>query len=256
MKKVVIYLWLPVVIVAAAILLTASSTAFYFPPALTVLEETVQIWVPEGFVKNVIPSLTRLLLGFGIALVVGVGMGIFLGAFRRVEHAGRPLIDMIRAIPGVALLPVAMMFLGPGEAMKVSLIAFAACWPIMLNTIEGVRSIDPVLRNVTQTFHITPFHRFRYVYLPAALPQVFAGGRIALAIAVAVMVAVEMFGTPGGIGYFIRESQQLFQIVAMWSGLLVLGVFGYLVNVLYRLVEHRVLRWHTRMNRLVKSNGA
>jgi len=127
-------------------------------------------------------------------------------------------------------------------------------WPILLNTIEGVRSIDPTLRSVMATFRITRRDRFQHVFLPQAMPQVFAGARIGLAISIAVMVVVEMFGTPGGIGYFIRHAQQTFRVVDMWTGLVILGIFGYLLNILFRILERRVLHWYHAM--IAQAQGA
>lgn len=256
MSSLVWHLWLPVLIVVVLIVVTAGSTEFYFPAASQVFADTWQIWVVGGgFTTDVIPSLTRLVTGFAIAVVIGVVLGVILGVAVPVEDAARPLIEVIRSVPGVALLPLAMMFLGPGETMKVVLISFTAMWPILLNTIDGVRRIDPAQRAVMRSFNIRTMDRFRFVYLPTALPQVFAGARISLAIAVAVMVAVEMFGTPGGIGYFIRHAQQTFKVTDMWTGMLVLGIFGYVLNIVFRLVEARVLRWHTRMNKQMQGES-
>lgn len=247
-------IWLPLLVVAGVWVATAGSTAFYFPPASRVVGATADIWFWEGVRTELVPSLVRLVTGYAIAMVVGVGLGVVLGLLRPVESATRPLVEMIRAIPGVALLPIAMMFFGTGETMKVTMIAFVAMWPIFLNTIEGVRSADPVLVATARVYRLSAGDRFRFLFLPAALPQVFAGARIALAIAVAVMVAVEMFGTPGGLGYFIRDGQQTFRIAEMWSGLVILGLFGYTLNLVFRLVERRVLRWNHR--RIAHAKGS
>lgn len=239
-------LWLPVVAFVLVWVISAGSTSFYFPPASRVAEVTVNTWFWEGIRTEMVPSLVRLVIGYGLAVVVGVALGVALGILRPLESATRPVVETVRAVPGVALLPIAMMFFGTGEVMKITMIAFISLWPIFLNTVEGVRSIDPTLTSVVRVYRLSPFATFRFVYLPAALPQIFAGARIALAIAVAVMVAVEMFGTPGGLGYFIRNAQQTFRIAEMWSGLLMLGIFGYLLNIAFRLLEHRVLRWNYR----------
>lgn len=247
--------WLPVTVLAVIWVLSAQSTSFYFPPAENVFKKTAQVWFPDALVTDLLPSLTRLAIGFAIAVVLGILLGVILGLMPPAEVAMRPLTETARAIPGVALLPISMMFFGTGESMKLVMIIFISMWPIVLNTIEGVRSVDPALRNVMDSFRITPMDRFRNVYLPAAMPQIFSGARIALAIAVAVMVAVEMYGTPGGIGYFIRNAQQTFRIVDMWTGLVILGLFGYLLNVVFRILEDRILRWHKRMIKHVQGES-
>lgn len=248
LKYVAWHAWLPVVIVVIAMIVTSLSTNLYFPPLTEVFAETWQRWVlGGGFVEDFLPSLWRLLGGFAIAVVVGILAGTVLGLVKPLEVALRPLTEAARAVPGAALLPLAMMFFGTGEAMKVVMIAFISVWPVMLNTIDGVRSVDPALRNVMRSYRLTRMDQFRFGFLPQATPQVFAGARISLAISIAVMVVVEMFGTPGGIGYFIRHSQSTFKIVDMWTGLLVLIIFGYLINLIFRVLETRILSWHHRM---------
>lgn len=240
--------WLPVAVIALLWITTANSNSFYVPALSDILVETWEIWIVDGGITtNLVPSLIRLVIGFLIAVVLGVGIGSLLGLIRPLETAVRPLTDAARTVPGAALLPIFIMFFGLGEPMKVAMIAFISMWPIMLNTIEGVRSIDPTLKSVMSTFRISKRDRFFHFFLPQASPQVFAGARIGLGISIAVMVVVEMFGTPGGIGYFIRHSQMTFKVTDMWTGLVILGIFGYLINVLYRVFEKRVLGWYHGM---------
>lgn len=242
------HLWLPIVLLILWFAISANWNSVYFPSLAQILSETWNVWFANnGLAENLVPSLLRLMLGFSIAVVAGVLLGTFFGLLPRAETAFRPLVETLRAVPGAALLPIALMFFGTGETMKLFLIAFASMWPIMLNTIEGVRSIHPTLGLVVETFRISPWDRFIKVYLPAAAPQVFAGSRVALSIGVAVMVVVEMFGTPGGIGYYIRNSQSNFMVLEMWTGLIVLGLFGYVLNALFRIIERRILKWHHTM---------
>jgi ABC-type nitrate/sulfonate/bicarbonate transport system permease component len=242
------HLWLPVALVAAWLLVSSQLHSTYFPPLTAILAETWDVWVgANGLLVNLWPSFLRLMVGFILAMVAGVFLGTLFGLMPRLETAFRPLTEAFRAVPGAALLPIALMFFGTGEGMKIFLIAFASMWPIMLNTIEGVRSIHPTLGLMVRTFRVKPLDRFTHVYLPAAAPQVFAGSRIALGIGVAVMVVVEMFGTPGGVGYYIRHSQANFQVLEMWTGMVVLGIFGYALNALFRTAEKRILNWHHSM---------
>lgn len=249
------FAWLPIVVVVLLLVLTPLSTSFYFPSAQKVFGQTAETWFFDGIITDLMPSLIRLVIGFGLAVVIGAALGVLLGISKTTEAASRPLTEIVRAVPGVALLPIAMMFFGTGETMKLVLIVFISMWPIVLNTIEGVRSVEPTLHSVRASFRLKPYYNLRYVYLPAAMPQIFAGARTALAIAIAVMVAVEMFGTPGGLGYFIRDAQQTFKIADMWSGLLILGVFGYLLNIGFRALEKSVLRWHHRMVKHVQGGS-
>lgn len=247
--------WLPVLAFVVLWVVSDASTSFYLPPVGDVLVKTWEVWfIDGGLVTDLWPSFVRLALGFFIAVVLGVALGTLLGLVRPLESALRPLTDAARTIPGAALLPIAMMFFGLGQEMKLAMIAFISMWPILLNTMEGVRSIDPTLRSVMATFRLSRRDRLTQVFLPQAAPQVFAGARISLEISIAVMIVVEMFGTPGGIGYFIRHAQQTFRVVDMWTGLVILGIFGYLINVLYRLFEKRVLHWYHAM--IAQTQGA
>ncbi|HLS76950.1 MAG TPA: ABC transporter permease [Nocardia sp.] len=241
-------MWLPVVVVIACLVVTADSTSFYFPSFAEIFERTGELWFFDGIVENVVPSLLRILIGFAIALVVGIVGGIVLGLLPRFEQAVRPILEFLRATPGVALMPIAIIFLGIGDTMKIFLIALASMWPILLNTIDGVRSVEPVLLRMAASYRLPMKTRIRYIYVPNAAPQIFAGARLALTIATVVMVVTEMIGSPGGIGYFILDSQRSFNILNMWSGIVVLGVLGYLLNFGARLVEGRVLDWHNKKN--------
>lgn len=240
-------LWLPALLIAIWWIASSSSTNLYFPPLSDILADFPETWFWEGIREEIVPSLIRLGAGFGIAVLAGVGLGMLLGMVSWLEEAVRPLVEFLRATPGVALLPVMMLFLGLGTSMKIGMIALVATWPILLNTIDGVRSVEPVLRQVAASYRLGRLNRIRFVVLPTAAPQIFAGARTALAISVVAMVISEMVGTPGGIGYFVLDAQRSFATVPMWSGIIALGVLGYLLNRLFALVEARTLRWHRGM---------
>lgn len=246
-RRVLWELWLPVLLVAIWWIASANSTNFYFPPLADILDEFVDIWFFEGIRTEIWPSVQRLAMGFGIAVVAGVVLGMVLGVVDWLDNAVRPIVEFLRATPGVAILPVMVLLLGLGTSMKVGIIALVATWPILLNTIDGVRSVEPVLRQVAASHRLKMSHRIRFIILPNAAPQIFAGARTALAISVVAMVISEMVGTPGGIGYFILDAQRSFNTVAMWTGIIALGILGYLLNKLFALVEGRALSWHRGM---------
>jgi ABC-type nitrate/sulfonate/bicarbonate transport system permease component len=247
-KNVAWELWLPVLLIVVWLVLSAGSTSFYFPSLSDIMNKFVEIWFFDGIVTDLLPSLGRIFMGFGFALIVGVVGGVCLGMLRRTEEAFRPLLEFLRSTPGVALLPIATLFLGIGQEMKVFMIALACMWPILLNTIDGVRSVEPVLLQAAKSYQLTLMERIRFIYIPNATPQIFAGGRIALAIATVVLVVTEMIGSPGGIGYFVLNSQRNFDILSMWTGIVMLGLMGYMLNFLFRLAENRILRWHIIKN--------
>lgn len=240
--------WLPILAVLIWLVASANSSSLYFPALSKILGTVRDVWFFDGIVQDLVPSLVRILVGFGFALMVGIGGGLLLGLLPRFEAAVRPLLEFLRSTPGVALLPIATLFLGIGDTMKVFMIALASMWPILLNTIDGVRSVEPVLLHVARSYRLTLRYRIRYIYAPNAAPQIFAGGRLALAIAAVVMVVTEMIGSPGGIGYFVIDAQRSFNMLHMWSGIVMLGVLGYALNFGFRLIESRVLAWHHQRN--------
>jgi ABC-type nitrate/sulfonate/bicarbonate transport system permease component len=237
-------IWLPAALVALWYATSAGSTSAYFPPLGTMLASFREDWLFGHVSTDLVPSLMILTTGYATALMVGICLGVALGLLRETERATRPLLEALRAIPGVALLPVFVVALGIGDSMKVTLIAVGAVWPVLLNTIDGVRSIEPLLFDVARTFRLSRTARLRRIVLPGAGPQIFAGARTALAIAVIVMVVSETVGSSGGIGYFLQNAQRNFQIADMWGTIIALGILGYVLNIAFRLVESVVLRWY------------
>ena len=223
---------------------SAGSETFYFPPLTEILETFGATWVFERVGSDVVPSLLRLAAGYALAVAVAVLAGIPLGLNRTARSAAAPIVEFLRAIPPPALLPLAIVVIGVGNSMKVLIIAFVCLWPVLLNTIDGIRGIDPTLTETTRVFGVRGLTRLRLVVLPAAGPQIFAGMRTSLSLAVIMMVISEMVASTNGIGFFVLQSQRSFAIPEMWSGILLLGILGYVLNVLFALVERRVLAWH------------
>jgi ABC-type nitrate/sulfonate/bicarbonate transport system permease component len=156
-----------------------------------------------------------------------------------------PHIEYWRAIPPPALLPISIVLLHSiGNLQKVSFIAFFCLFPVLLNTIDGVRGIEPVLIETARSYGVPPLARIRRIVLPAALPQIVAGMRNSLALAVIMMVLSEYFSSTNGVGYVLLISKNTFQLVPMWAAILLIGVLGYVLNLLFLLVERRVLAWH------------
>jgi ABC-type nitrate/sulfonate/bicarbonate transport system permease component len=238
-------LWLPVVLVVIWWFASNASTSVYFPPLASILTSFAHDWLdPAGLAKNLVPSLQLLALGYGLALISGIVVGTLLGLVAPLERATRPLLETLRAIPGVALLPIFIVLFGIDVPMKVLLIAFGSFWPVLLNTIDGVRGIEPLLLDVSRVFRLGRARRLVSIILPGAGPQIFAGARTALAISLIIMVVSETVGGNGGIGYFLLAAQRNFAISSMWGAILALGILGYLLNIVFRVIERVVLRWH------------
>lgn len=236
-------LWLPAALIALWWFLTASSTSPFNPPLATILDHFVGTWFGPGFAHDVVPSLTNLAFGLGIAICVGVGFGLLLSLSPLAGAIADPFIQFLRAIPSLALLPFLFVLLGTGATGKVVAIAFGSMWPVLLNTIDGITSIDPSVRRTARSYRVPRYLMISQVLLPGALPQIAIGVRTSLSIGVILMVGSEMFAATEGLGHFVIVAQQTFAIADMWSGILMLGIIGYLLNVGYGLVERLLLRW-------------
>jgi ABC-type nitrate/sulfonate/bicarbonate transport system permease component len=223
---------------------SASGDTFYFPPLTDILEKFQELWLFDRVGSDVVPSLERLFMGYVIACVVAVAVGIPLGLSPLLRRATSPIVEFLRAIPPPALLPFAIVVLGVGNTGKVFLIAFVCLWPVLLNTIDGVTGIDPTLRETARSYGVSGRDRLLRIVLPAASPQIFAGMRTSLSLALILMVISEMVASTNGIGFFVLQSQRSFAIPEMWAGILLLGLLGYALNLIFMLVERRVLAWH------------
>ena len=244
LAAVMVEIAVPIVVLVLWGLLSSGSETFYFPPLTTILSTFADTWLFERIGSDVVPSLVRMGLGYGLATAVAVSAGIVLGMSPRARMAAGPIVEFLRAIPPPALLPFAILILGVGTAMKVFVIAFVCLWPILLNTIDGVTGIDPTLKETTRVYGIRTRDRIRSVVIPAAAPQIFAGMRTSLSLALILMVVSEMVASTNGVGYFVLQSQRSFDIPEMWSGIFLLGILGYVINIGFVLIERRVLRWH------------
>jgi ABC-type nitrate/sulfonate/bicarbonate transport system permease component len=234
----------PLLLLAVWWVASANSKTFYFPPLKDILTTFKDTWLFKRVGSDVVPSLERMFAGFFIAAAVGIVGGLLLGLSRRARRAAAPIIEFLRAIPPPALLPFAILVVGVGASMKIFVIAFVCVWPILLNTIDGVIGVDPTLRDTTRVYGISDRDRLWRVMLPAASPQMFAGLRTAVSLALILMVISEMVASTNGIGYFVLQSQRTFAIPEMWSGILLLGILGYALNGIFVLLEKRLLRWH------------
>ncbi len=235
---------LPVVLVAVWWAASYGSTDPFWPPLRTILQTFPDVWTADRLRTDVLPSLLRLMAGYALAAVVGVGLGTVIGSYRRVRAVCEPVLEFLRAVPPPVLVPVIMLFAGIGDTMKVAVIASGCVWPVLLNTVEGVRAVDPVMVETARSYGITGVARLRDLVLRSASPQIFAGLRQALSIGIILMVISEMFAASNGIGFTVVQFQRSFAIPDMWTGILVLGLLGFALSVVFRLVERRVLGWY------------
>lgn len=234
----------PVLLIAIWWLMTAQGTNFFVPSPQLLVEKFISTWVGERFFSDVIPSVTRLLLGLIISIVLGVLLGIVIGLVRSLRWLLEPLLEFIRAIPSAILIPVLLLLIGINDTMKITVIVLGCLWPILLNTIEGVRSLDEVMLNAAKVYGLRGMKRLRYLVLPGVSPQIMVGIRHSLAVGLILMVVSEMFASSEGIGYSIIEFQNRIAMPEMWSGIVLLGIIGVLLSTVFQIVQKRVLHWY------------
>ena len=217
----------------------------HFPRLSTILVEFRDMWLFAQFGTHVVPSLERIFAGFAIAVIVGVALGVPIGLSRWTRAFAMPHIEYWRAMPPPALLPISIVLLKDiGNRQKIAFIAFFCLFPVLLNTIDGVRGIEPTLIDTARSYGVPKLERVWRIVLPAALPQIVAGMRTSLSLAVITMVLSEYFSSTSGVGYVLLISKNTFQLTPMWAAIVLIGLLGYLLNVLFLVFERRALAWH------------
>lgn len=237
-------LWLPAALVAIWWSVSEVRNSLYFPSLRTILHTLWAEMVHGNLVHHLLVSSGNLALGLLIATVAAVAVGFVLGSFERLLTAFDPVVQFGRSLPQVALIPTVIALLGIGVTAKIYIIAFSCFWPILLNTIDGVRGIDQNLRDAARAYRIGGLPYLTKMLLPAAAPQIAAGFRVALAIGVIVMVFSELYGATQGIGYYILNAGSRFRVAEMWAATILVGIVGYTLSTLAVLAERRLLAWH------------
>lgn len=242
--RVVEQLWLPIGLVVLWFLVSAQSTNPYFPPLSEIIGAFWRRVETGRFFTDFQASLVNLAAGLGLGILIGAVAGILIGRSVRLRVVLSPFLEFCRAVPQVALVPVVIGALGITAGPKIWTIALATLWPVLLNTMDGVRAIDPAVRDMVRAFRIPERVALARVVLPASLPQMAAGIRISLSIGVVIVVVSEIYGAAIGLGYYINQSGSTFDVPSTWAGTLVIGVLGYLLNVVFVIVEKSTLRWY------------
>jgi ABC-type nitrate/sulfonate/bicarbonate transport system permease component len=242
--RAIVRLLVPAILVAAWWIASANSTSPYLPPLSESLSAGWHTWASSSFVTDAVPSLVHLGVGLLLAGVIGVALGVVLGRLRLLGEIVWPVLEGARATPAVALVPAAIVLFGIGASTQIVIIAAATVWPILLNTIDGVRAVEPVVEDLMVSYRIRTVDRVLRVVLPAAGPQIMAGMNTAIAIGVVMIVFSEMQGATDGIGYMLLQQQRSYDIAGMWGTVIFFGLLGFTLNWSFQRIERRVVRWH------------
>jgi ABC-type nitrate/sulfonate/bicarbonate transport system permease component len=252
-------LWLVALLIGGWEIGTRVTKDSYFPPPSTIVGALHELWfsgpatrlfLTDKAIDDFGPSFINLFGGWIIAAAGGVVLGILIGRSRPTADVLEPLLQFGRSIPPPTLIPFFVVVLGLGTPMQITTIVFGVIWPVLLNTIDGVRTVDALQLETARVFGITGAERLRRVILPAAAPKIFAGLRVSLGFALILMVISELIGSTTGIGAHLINSQQSLEMPEMWAGIVLLGVLGCLFNAAFLLVERRFLSWHIGARRL------
>ncbi|MEU8638411.1 ABC transporter permease [Amycolatopsis sp. NPDC048633] len=224
----------------------------FFPPPTEIAVAAAKLWftgpasdlfLTDAVYDNVFPSLGRMLGGWALAAIAGITLGVLVGRSKKgMDYLG-PLFAFFRSIPPPTLIPVFAVLFGLSSGMQLGSIIFGAIWPVLLNAVDGVRSVDQVKVETSRTFRTPKRYWVAMVVLPAAAPKIFAGLRVSLSISLLLMVVSELVGAYNGIGRSLMNAQQDFDFPTMWSWLVLLGILGYVFNTIFLAAERRVLAW-------------
>ncbi|GAB0104581.1 ABC transporter permease [Nocardia sp. JMUB6875] len=215
----------------------------FLPPFSTVVQAEIELIRNGQLWEHASTSITRSLIGFGIALSIAIPVGVAIAWYRPIADFLSPVLELFRNTAALALLPVFILVLGIGETSKIALVVYTAFFPILLNTITGVRTVDPLLIKSAASLGFSSLRLFQKVILPAAVPSIFTGVRMAAASSLLVLIAAEMFGARAGLGYLITAAQQNFQIPDMYAGIVAIALVGLVYNGVLVTIERRLSRW-------------
>lgn len=231
-----------------AFLSVANQAANWFPPLLfpppwDVFKRAAEMWADGELQKHILASVDRVLKGFAIGALAGISIGTLVGRSQLVQNFLESILEMLRPIPPLAFLPLMVIWLGIGETSKVIFIAYTSFFPIFTTTVEGIKYVDPLLIRAAQSLGAKERDLFRYVVLPAALPNVIVGLRLGFAISFFVIVAAEFIAADTGLGYLINDARTFFLVDRMLLGAVVIGVLGFFFNWVLKRVERLLLPW-------------
>jgi sulfonate transport system permease protein len=247
--RVGLYLWMPLGVLALW-WFGPGQKALYFPSLKTVIDAFHKEWLGNGAMQlrnDLVPSVEHVVIGYAIALLLGILLGLLLSRVTFLYNLSLPVITFFRALPSPALIPALLLIFGLGGNFKIAIIAFGSTWPVLLNAYDGFRSVDPIQLDTARSYQLTRTQRYLQVMLPAASPQIVAGARTALQVALLLMVASEFLASTEGIGYALNLAQVNFDTPGLWSGMLLLGVLGILFNVLFLVAERLLMGWYIGM---------
>jgi ABC-type nitrate/sulfonate/bicarbonate transport system permease component len=216
------------------------------PPPSAIASTLWDILRAGTFVRPLAETFEILFIGYAIACLAGITIGIAMARSKAIYDLLEPLIELMRPVPKSALVPPLFLFLGFGAGMKITIVALGGFFPVLISTIQGVRGVDRVAIDTGRTFACSPFKSIISIILPAALPMILTGMRVALGLGLVLVVLAEMLAGEGGLGYLIVDMQRSFAVRQMYAWIFILGITGLILNGIFETLERRMVPWRSR----------
>jgi ABC-type nitrate/sulfonate/bicarbonate transport system permease component len=217
---------------------------FFLPPPTTILKAMYKMAASGELVRHMEASVYRAVCGYILAALLGIGFGIAICWSRIIENVLDPLFELMRPISTLGLVPLMILWFGIGNGSKIAIVFKACFFPILLNTIAGIRGVNLKLIQAGRSLGAGERQLWTKVILPAAMPVIFTGMRISTAISMLAIVGVEMFSADSGLGFVIVDSQRVFATDKMFVGILMLSAIGFMMDYVARVLGRRFLGWH------------
>lgn len=215
----------------------------FLPSPLNVGRELVDSLINQNLLVDVFASLKRVVIGFLIAAVLGIGIGLFAGFNRATANFVTPLIELFRPIPPIAWIPLAILWFGLGDKPAYFLVFLGAFFPIFTNVLFGVTAVEETYKRAAYSLGATRRHFITDILIPASLPHIFTGMRIGLGVGWIVVITAELVGAQSGLGYMIQFNRLLLETPKVIVGMVVIGIIGFLMNKLMVQLEHKLVPW-------------
>jgi len=251
--------WLPplafvaVVLVALEVLARAGALTRYVPAPSAVGVALVHELTNGTLAADAAVTLATWAVAFVIAVVLATIAGMLMGTIPLVSDAFGTLVDLLRPVPSVSMIPLAILFLGLGAPMRIAMIVYAAFWPMLVNTLYGVRAVDPVALDTARNFGLSRADALVRVVLPASLTGIATGVRVSASLALAVAVTVELVAGDSGLGHYIAQAEQSSRLAPMYAGIVLSGLLGWAINAAFAQLERRIVFWSPAARRIAEA---
>src|SRR5262245_23003340 len=219
----------------------------YFPPISQILAALVQLIISGPVARHLGVTLGRFLQGYLLAATIAVTLGVVLGYFRLLRSLLGTSIEFLRPMPSVAIIPVAILMLGLGDSMIVAVTVYACLWPILINTIDGVRNIERTLVDTGRTFGLSAKQILWQIILPGASPYIVTGLRVGISIALILVTTAEMVAGSKGLGFFILDEERSMNSGNMYAAIIIVSLLGYALNRGFLGLERKAMNWRHGM---------